>query len=414
MAYPSKKLLVFLVDFHTDGPYLKPVAPEIRMFLETVLPDREALEGFLRENSDVDQATDQLELIRRALAYADKAKRTPRPKKAKGTSTKVVTKRPARIIDDGELLHTARTLALCSMPYEKTSESELVRKVTIDGSTVYVRFSAYDKTVPLPFGKDRALLTWVMSKALEQGHPRVAWDSATSILTSFQMTKGGRQLTELKESMARICNVIIGFGVMHSDSPEPGRDRGSKIIYEWSMPTKHEVDAEDRGERHLEPEPYYLEIEPKTYNQLLERPVSLPSRVLKNHINSPLTWDFLNFLGYQSTCTPAGEKKAIPLKQILTFLGTEDSNVPRLKAKLQGVIDDLDGFLGDVRLEGRGSSSFLFLEGRGKGLFVAPQLPSLGMDQGLQPSLLEGEITSEHQTSMPNHFGGTTPANRKP
>ena len=367
------------------------MAPEIRSVLETVLPDREALEAFLKENTDLDRNTDQIELLRRAIEYSDRSKAKIEilppdgPEKglpkSKGLVSKLAPKKGAKI-DDGQLLHTARTLALCSMPYDKTSESEIVRKVTIDGSTVYVRFSAYDKNVALPFGKDRALLTWLMSKALEQGNPRVSWDSASSILASFQMSKGGRQLAELKESMTRICNVVIGFGVMHKETPEPGKDRGSKIIYEWSMPSKREVDAEERGEQHLESEPYFVEIEPKTYQQLIERPVSLPSRVLRRHQNSPLTWDFLNFLGYQSTCTPLGEQKAIPLRQILTFLGTEDSNLPRLKAKFQEVIEDLNGSLGDIRFEGRGSSSFLFLEGRGQALSVAPQLPSLGLSDG--------------------------------
>ena len=361
-----------------------------QQLLRGLLRTQKATEAFLLQNPhlSLEREDDRVELLRLAGSVVGKAPRAPRNHKA--AQELRVTQRKVLNQDLNKILHTAKTLALCSLPYEPVSERTLVRRATMeDGTTVHVKFSAHDPSIELPYGKDRALITWLMTIAREQNSARVEFKSAMEFIKVFGIASNGKKYHEFRHAMERICNVTITYGYS-SEAMNQDRDRGEKLVYEKNLPHRTDYKAETLGLRILPGirDPFYIEFGPKTFQDLVANPVSVPLHVMKRYQNSPVSWDFLQFVSSQVPELADGEQRAFPLEMIIRFLGTTEQNPRKIRLKIDTILEELGEYLSHVKLIGRGSNSVLVIEGLPKALHSSPQLNEF--QSGL---ILEGEMT---------------------
>ena len=192
--------------------------------------------------------------------------------------------------------------------------------------------------------------------------------------------------------MERICNVTITYGYA-SETFNQDRDRGEKLVYDKSLPHKTDYKAEAMGLQTLPGirDPFYIEFGQKTFQDLVTNPVSVPLDIMKRYQNSPVSWDFLQFVSSQIPELEEGEQKAFPLEMIIRFLGTTEQNPRKIRLKIDTILKDLGDYLGNVRLIGRGVSSVLLIEGLPKELGYTPSQPQdLPLGFTLDGEVLEG------------------------
>ena len=347
-----------------------------RQLLQSLLRSKKAAEAFLAEHPhlSIEREADQLELLRLAKQKGDKPRAGRKPAAKAALEVRTVAQRKVVRQDWNKILHTAKTLALCSLPYDPVQERTLVRRTTLeDGTTVHVKFSAHDKNIELPYGKDRALITWLMTIARDQNNARVEFKSAMEFIRVFGVASNGKKYHDFRHAMERICNVTITYGY-ESETFNQDRDRGEKLVYDKSLPHKADYKAESLGLQTLPGirDPYYIEFGQKTFQDLVANPVSVPLDIMKRYQNSPVSWDFLQFISSQIPELDAGEQKAFPLEMIIRFLGSVEQNPRKIRLKIDSILKDLGDYLGNVRLIGRGAASVLVIEGLPKELGCAP------------------------------------------
>lgn len=357
----------------------------LRTTLATVLRNKGAVAAFLASQDDLDIANSEhrVELLRRAH-IAKHLRKQLSPKETAVVEARELRRRLASQ-ELGRVLHIAKTLALCSLPYERLKETALVRKANLgDGTEVHVRFSSHDPSIPLPYGKDRALLSWLMTEARERNSPRVEFATALEFLEEFgvERERGGKDYREFKDSMDRITNVVITYGYENSRVGVE-RDRGEKLVFDRHLPSRNDAQSEELGLVELAGmrAPYFVEFGAKTFEDLVHNPVSIPLDILKFYQANPVCWDFIQFCAAQEAAIPEGQSRVMPFTRVLEFLGTKDSNIRRIRNKIEDVLKEIGpDYFGHVQVVGRGRSAALVITGKPKEL--SSQAPSeLSFDQ---------------------------------
>lgn len=329
--------------------------------LESLLKGKGKAKAFLESHPhlSIEEPEQALELIRLASARTKQvveAKAKPLPLEARLLRKKLASQ------DWNRLLHTAKTLALCSLPIEPVSERTIIREAVDDkGTRVHVKFSSHDPRIPLPYGNDRALITWLMTLAREKGSARVEFDSALEFFNAFGITDGGKNYEELREAMERISNVVITYGYQNTTA-NVDRDLGEKIVYDKQLPTRSDARAERTGLVKLPGIPsYYIQFGEQTFKDLVTTPVSLPLEILREYRNNPTSWDLLNFIVANGADMQEGDNaRPIPLAMLSQFLGSRDKNIRKLKMR----VDSLAGEVGDIlnfSVIGRGSQAVVMI-----------------------------------------------------
>lgn len=108
-----------------------------------------------------------------------------------------------------DLLYTAQALILCGLPYAPTSERTLVREAHTSRGRLRVTFSAALKDVPLPYGKDAVLLTFLTTRAILGDGPIVSFATAKEYLELFGEDTGGRSYKLLAERWRRLAGLVV-------------------------------------------------------------------------------------------------------------------------------------------------------------------------------------------------------------
>lgn len=328
--------------------------------LATFLKTKGAVKAFLKVHSNISQS----ELVELASAEAQilKSQRAMRTRAKKDAKLTKEIKAQVNTKDFDKLLYTARTLALVGIPHTRTEEQFLKRQVDLpDGRRVWVTYRTADPSITLPYGRDRALLTYLMTCARHNHDPRVEFRSALDFLKAFDLAISGASYRQINESMKRIANVVISYGY---DAETHSRDRGNKLITEKCLPNQRDVKVESTGLQTLPGigNPYYIIFDQTTFLELVNHPVRLPLAVAKKFTGMPFGWDFLQFVSYQSDQVGGDEPKIIPLSLLKNFLGSSETNDRKIRWRLEKVLSELGEYFAHVHFEGSGSKSFLIIE----------------------------------------------------
>lgn len=327
--------------------------------LTLVLKGKAKVQAFLAKHEDlsIEDPNEALKLVSLATAEAT----APKQKKPQVPSEVRQFRRHVARMDFERILHTAKTLALCSLPVDPTTERTIEREAVNDqGLKVHVRFSSHNPKIPLPYGNDRAILTWLMTLAREHGSPKVQFDSAMSFFKAFGIGDSGRNYTELREALDRICNVVITYGY-ESEAMDVERDRGEKLVYDKQLPSRRDTRSESTGLVRLVGLPaYFIEFGEKTFRELVSAPVSIPIEILRRYRNNPTNWDLVNFIVAESANIEPGGSRSLSLSAVVQFLGSRDKNLRKMKLRIDQLHQEVGEFF-NFSVIGRGSNAVITL-----------------------------------------------------
>lgn len=394
------KPLTFMVDNCPAAPHsCRMDSVTALQNLALVLKSKAKVSAFLAKHSglSLDKPTEALQLVTLATAEAT----APRTRKPKLPSEVKEFKRRLVAQDFDRILHTAKTLALCSLPVDPQKERTIVREAVDErGTKVHVRFSSHDERIALPYGNDRAIITWLMTLAREHGSPKVEFDSAMQFFTAFGMADSGKNYADLREALERISNVVITYGY-ESRIANVDRDLGEKLVYDKQLPTRSDIRGERTGLVRLTGlTNYYIQFGEQTFKELVSTPVSIPLDILRRYRSSPTSWDLLNFIVAASANLPPGGEHGVSLKMVSQFLGSRDKNLRKLKQKVDQLAAEVGEYL-NFSVIGRGTNAVVMLgelpeELRPKtlGHEIGPNTLSTSFLPGLEPedSPIEGEV----------------------
>lgn len=359
------------IVFHTEIPpwiLLRTVPPgssllamDAALALKTlalILKGKAKALAFLAKHPElsVENPEDALRLISMATTAASAPRQKPQlPLKIREFRRQVAK------MDFERILHTAKTLALCSLPVEPTTARTIEREaIDEQGLKVRVNFSTHKANIALPYGNDRAIITWLMTLAREHGSPKVQFDSAMEFFSAFGIGDSGRNYVELREALERICNVVITYGY-ESELLDVDRDKGEKLVYDKQLPSRRDVSSERLGLVRLTGLPnYFIEFGDKTFKELVSSPVSIPLEILRRYRNNPTNWDLLNFIVAESAGIESGGSKSLSLSAVVQFLGSQDKNLRKLKLRIELLHQELGDFF-NFSIIGRGTSTVLVL-----------------------------------------------------
>lgn len=400
MREGARKPLIFMVDNRPAAPHsCRMDSVTALQNLALVLKSKAKVSAFLAKHSglSLDKPTEALQLVTLATAEAT----APRTRKPKLPSEVKEFKRRLVAQDFDRILHTAKTLALCSLPVDPQKERTIVREAVDErGTKVHVRFSSHDERIALPYGNDRAIITWLMTLAREHGSPKVEFDSAMQFFTAFGMADSGKNYADLREALERISNVVITYGY-ESRIANVDRDLGEKLVYDKQLPTRSDIRGEKTGLVRLTGlTNYYIQFGEQTFKELVSTPVSIPLDILRRYRSSPTSWDLLNFIVAASANLPPGGEHGVSLKMVSQFLGSRDKNLRKLKQKVDQLAVEVGEYL-NFSVIGRGTNAVVMLgelpeELRPKtlGHEIGPNTLSTSFLPGLEPedSPIEGEV----------------------
>jgi hypothetical protein len=111
-----------------------------------------------------------------------------------------------------EVFKLAQAMILCTLPYRPTAEVKITRRARLgDGSTLIVTFMAARDGVPMAYGSDRKLLTWMFDKAIQSDSPFVPWRTATEYSKETGINDSGKNLRDLRERFRRLSGLVISI-----------------------------------------------------------------------------------------------------------------------------------------------------------------------------------------------------------
>ena len=148
-----------------------------------------------------------------------------------------------------DVFKLAQTMILCTLPYRPTAERQITKKARLaDRSTLSVTFTAGREGVPLPYGADRKLLTWMVDRCIKSDVPLIQWQSALEYIRDVGLTNAGKNLRDLKQRFRRLAGLVI---TIERKSLASERVKMLAFIEESNLPRSIDVEAERRGQDRL-------------------------------------------------------------------------------------------------------------------------------------------------------------------
>lgn len=274
--------------------------------------------------------------------------RKPRDREAEEASAKDgLVRRVTEIVaarHDGSLgddhIKLAQVLIMCSLPHSKTSDTHLVRKARLgDGTTLAVTFTAMRKDVPLPYGRDRKLLAWILDRAIQQNSSFVPWGAASEYQKAVGGEGNGRFNAQLRERFSRISSLGITI-----DRVQPGSMNESvtySLVHKARLPKSITgPSSKQQALPGMEDEPQGMTITPALFDDIRRYHHVLPRR-LWQLLNGPSQIQDL-VLWMLVRCFAAASESLIPWDALKDQFSAEDSNPWRLKARVKEAVKILN------------------------------------------------------------------------
>ena len=274
--------------------------------------------------------------------------------------TRALSKRAAEVAeiresrDSGtlgeEVFKLAQAMILCTLPYRPTSEVKITRRARLgDGSTLLVTFMAARDGVPMAFGSDRKLLTWMFDKAIQSDSPFVPWKNASEYNKETGINDSGKNLRDLRERFRRISGLVISIERRTADG-EKGKT--VPVIEEFNLPASvASIEAEQQGQARF-PEltdAYGFRLNESLWKDIKKHNVAIPRQLWLRTKGSAQLQDILLWLFYR--CYSAQSESLIPWDGIRQQLPQDDTNPWRLKQMMKTAVKELSIIWPEARVE---------------------------------------------------------------
>lgn len=249
-----------------------------------------------------------------------------------------------------EVFKLAQAMILCTLPYRPTSEVKITRRARLgDGSTLLVTFMAARDGVPMAYGSDRKLLTWMFDKAIQSDSPFVPWKNASEYNKETGINDSGKNLRDLRERFRRISGLVISIERRTADG-EKGKT--VPVIEEFNLPASvASIEAEKQGQGRL-PElndAYGFKLNESLWKDIKKHNVAIPRQLWLRTKGSAQLQDILLWLFYR--CYSAQSESLIPWDGIRQQLPQDDTNPWRLKQMMKTAVKELSIIWPEARVE---------------------------------------------------------------
>lgn len=240
-----------------------------------------------------------------------------------------------------DYLIQSKALLLCPLPYSRTSVRSIRRTAQVGRSAqLSVLITALDDQLPLPFGADRTLLSWLQTLAFNTGF--ATFDAISEYHRYFGLSSGGRDYQVFRERLSRLENLAVQVRLESPDETATLRLHPIKKSY---LPNRSGairgtlMDAGASPRHLLLRNRYGLALDSDFWTYLRDQPVALPLDLLLPFSSRPKAWDFASFVLYRSFA--ARQPATIPWTELTAQLASVDRSPRRLRATLARVLEEL-------------------------------------------------------------------------
>jgi len=246
-----------------------------------------------------------------------------------------------------DLLFVSQALILCGLPYSQTDERRITREARTARGRVRVTFQAMLDDVPMPFGKDAVLLSYITTLALLADSPIVNFANAKDYMDQFGEDKGGRTYRLFAERWRRLAGLVIAVERYSTGS----HDTDLKVVIKNArLPSRSSLMAARSGfESFVGLQPYYsVTLGTDFWSDLKATAVPLLLPVMRAFSNRPLAWHFVQYLHWQSYVAQAAAtdyghpgSARVDWAELRMMLGSATKHEKQLRRELRAVISDL-------------------------------------------------------------------------
>lgn len=236
--------------------------------------------------------------------------------------------------------YLVREFVQCSFPYSNPG-IEVANWSRRNGDLTFT-VTRTNPRFPLPYGSlPRLVMFYVCTWIIENKAKSIPLEgSLAQALSDFGYSeasaKKGTSRKRFKEQVLALCNAALSF---HYDT-EP-RNKGFNVMFA----TKYDLWWDEQSPNQGALFPSYIEVTEEFFNAVMRSPVPIPSRVIKNHVKSPLELDLLVMLNHRAFTLAhkgAGDQSTfISSHQLHIQFGQEYVRIRDFRAKLQRALKNI-------------------------------------------------------------------------
>jgi len=200
---------------------------------------------------------------------------------------------------------SSRPFVLCGLPIKKPAATELLYERR-NGSFV-LQITGHP-SFGLPWGQDRLILIYLATLAVQQQSQTIRFRSASEMLDTFSLHKGGREYRRLVSAFERIFGATIFFG---TDSMVPK----AKVVQRTRLSFFQEAQiwySRDPNQCPLDDQfQNVIVLSDEFFHEILQHPIPTDLEAVKALSDSAAVLDVFMWLSYR--CFIAKGEESIPL-----------------------------------------------------------------------------------------------------
>ena len=227
---------------------------------------------------------------------------------------------------------TSRFLALCGIPLRPTDDSVVTRSATLaNRQSARVTYSRGRSGLPLPFGRDRATLAWLITMAREKQNRRVVFRSGGLFGKFFGLRPSGQNYNRFLYGIERIAAMECVIQVQNED----GTGHSLGLIEQCvALP----------GNEHV------VIFSEEFFQDFVQSPVVMDYDLTKGLANNPTLWDLVQHLAYLSSIKRS-EPTVIMIGDLCRQVESVDKNPRKVQMKLRRLLESSGSALPYIRFD---------------------------------------------------------------
>lgn len=236
------------------------------------------------------------------------------------------------------LCFSSRPFVLCGLPVRRLPASQLLYERR-NGHFV-LQLTGHPE-YGVPFGQDRIVPIFLATLAVQQKSQVIRFRSASEMLETFGMHKGGKEYRRLIEAFERIFGATMFFG---TDTLKGS----AKVVHRSRFNFLQEATIwynRDTSQAQSEAFENVIVLSDEFYREITEHPIPTDLEAVRVLSSSPATLDLFMWLSYR--CFSAKGEEKVPIfgsRGLATQLGNVEYSRPRrFRQSLEASLDTIRG-----------------------------------------------------------------------
>jgi hypothetical protein len=230
---------------------------------------------------------------------------------------------------------SSRPFVLCGLPVKRPARGSLLHERR---NGKFILQVTGHPSYGLPWGQDRLVPIFLATQAIRQRTPRITFDSAAEMLSTFGMQQGGSQYRRLVASFQRIFGATIFFGT-------DAQNECATVVHRarFNFMTEARIWYSRDGYQKLLPGDCQnmIVLSDEFYHEIQNHPIPADIEAAKALSSSPAALDLYMWLSYR--CFTAKGKERVPLfgefGLVSQLGGVEYARPRKFREKLENWLD---------------------------------------------------------------------------